>query len=91
MQTSVRVRVRLAAHDFWLAATPWQPESRVTITANIGEIFPVATDRMTPENAERWFPPFFDSDRQERGEHHGRAHRRIALVTLVVHALQKQS
>ena len=35
--------------------------------------------------------PFFDSDRQERGEHHGRAHRRITLVTLVVHALQKQS
>jgi len=48
MQASVRVRVRLAAHDFWLAATPWQPETRVTITANIGEIFPVATDRIRP-------------------------------------------
>jgi len=46
--------IRLAAHDFWLAATPWQPESRVTITANIGEIFPVATDRVPPEGVERW-------------------------------------
>jgi len=36
--------VRLAAHDFWLAATSWQPESRVTITANVGDTFPVATD-----------------------------------------------
>jgi len=52
MEASMRVRivlivgvlaftaVRLGAHDFWLAATPWQPESRVTITANIGEIAP---------------------------------------------------
>ena len=46
--------VQLAAHDFWLAATPWQPESRVTITANIGEAFPVPTDQMTPRSVERW-------------------------------------
>ena len=46
--------IRLAAHDFWLAATPWQPESRVTITASIGEIFPVPTDGMTLEGVERW-------------------------------------
>jgi len=46
--------IRLAAHDFWLAAAPWQPESRVTITANIGETFPVSTDRVAPEGVERW-------------------------------------
>ena len=46
--------IRLAAHDFWLAATSWQPESRVTITANIGETFPVPTDRVKPEGVERW-------------------------------------
>ena len=46
--------IRLAAHDFWLAATPWQPESLVTITANIGETFPVPTDNVTPAGVERW-------------------------------------
>ena len=46
--------IRLGAHDFWLAAAPWQPESRVTITANIGETFPVPTDRVAPEGVERW-------------------------------------
>ena len=46
--------IRLAAHDFWLAATPWQPGSRVTITANIGETFPVPTDNVKPEGVERW-------------------------------------
>src|SRR5262245_53038689 len=66
MEASMRVRVvlilgvlaftgvRLAAHDFWLAATPWQPESRATITANIGETFPVPTDQVTPRDVERW-------------------------------------
>src|SRR5262245_8345322 len=65
MEASMRVRVvlilgvlafmgvRLAAHDFWLAATPWQPESRVTITANIGETFPVPTDQVTPRDVDR--------------------------------------
>src|SRR5262245_18658324 len=65
MEASMRVRVvlilwifastvPLAAHDFWLAATPWQPESKVTITANIGETFPVPTDQVTPRGVERW-------------------------------------
>jgi hypothetical protein len=66
MEASMRVRVvlilgilastgiRLAAHDFWLAATSWEPGSRVTITANIGETFPVSTDQVSPEGVERW-------------------------------------
>lgn len=45
---------RLAAHDFWLAATPWEPETSVTISANLGAMFPVATDRISAEGVERW-------------------------------------
>jgi hypothetical protein len=44
--------VGLAAHDFWLAATPWRPESSVTI-ANSGETLPVPTDQVTPRGVER--------------------------------------
>ena len=40
----------LAAHDFWLSANPWVPGERVAITANVGEIFPTATD-FTPAGA----------------------------------------
>jgi uncharacterized GH25 family protein len=45
---------RVAAHDFWLAATPWEPETRVTISANLGAMFPVATDRIGADGVERW-------------------------------------
>jgi uncharacterized GH25 family protein len=48
------MRIPLAAHDFWLAATPWQPGSRVTISANLGESFPVGTDHVTPDGVEHW-------------------------------------
>ena len=50
----VLASARLAAHDFWLAATPWDPGTQVTISANLGEIFPVATDRVVAEGVERW-------------------------------------
>jgi uncharacterized GH25 family protein len=50
----VLASARLAAHDFWLAATPWDPGAQVTISANLGEIFPVATDRVVAEGVERW-------------------------------------
>ena len=30
---------RLAAHDFWLAATPWDPGAQVTISANLARSF----------------------------------------------------
>ena len=50
----VLASARLAAHDFWLAATPWDPGTQVTISANLGEIFPVATDHVVPEGVERW-------------------------------------
>ena len=45
---------RLTAHDFWLAATPRESGTRVTITANLGESFPVATDHIAPDGVERW-------------------------------------
>ena len=48
------MEIGLAAHDFWLAATSWEPGSRVTITANIGQTFPVATDHVTPEGVDLW-------------------------------------
>jgi uncharacterized GH25 family protein len=50
----VLASARLAAHDFWLAATPWDPGPQVTISANLGEIFPVATDRVVAEGVDRW-------------------------------------
>jgi uncharacterized protein DUF4198 len=46
--------IPVGAHDFWLAATPWQPGSRVTISANLGEVFPVGTDHVTPDGVEQW-------------------------------------
>lgn len=46
----------LAAHDFWLAANPWTPASgtRVTVTANVSDHFPVGTDYTAPERVEQW-------------------------------------
>jgi len=53
-----------------LAAAPWQPESRVTITANIGETFPLSTDRVAPEGVERWrvYGPGGENHRRSRGD-----------------------
>lgn len=48
------VGIPLSAHDFWLAANPWAPGLRVTITANVGEIFPHGTDHTTPDRVELW-------------------------------------
>jgi uncharacterized GH25 family protein len=40
----------LAAHDFWLAAAPWHaaPGSRITVTANVGDRFPIPTSYTDP-------------------------------------------
>jgi hypothetical protein len=46
--------VPLSAHDFWLAASPWMPALRVTITANVGDHFPNGTDHTTPNLVELW-------------------------------------
>jgi uncharacterized GH25 family protein len=49
--------VYLQAHDVWLSASPWQagPQTKnVIITANVGETFPVITDRATPAGVESW-------------------------------------
>ena len=46
---AVLVGVPISAHDFWLAASPWAPALRVTITANLGEHFPT---RDRPHDAE---------------------------------------
>ena len=51
---AVLVGVPLSAHDFWLAANPWVPALRVTITANLGERFPHGTDHTTPNLVELW-------------------------------------
>ena len=51
---TVLVGVPLSAHDFWLAASPWVPALRVTITANLGEHFPNGTDHTTPSQVELW-------------------------------------
>ncbi len=45
---------RVAAHDFWLAAAPWEPSTQVTISANLGEIFPVISDPLDLRGIERW-------------------------------------
>jgi hypothetical protein len=49
---------RLSAHDFWLAAESWDPpiDGRITITAGIGERFPIRTEFEPPDNwlAEWW-------------------------------------
>ncbi|MGH9197438.1 MAG: DUF4198 domain-containing protein, partial [Acidimicrobiia bacterium] len=39
------------AHDFWLAASPWhlKPGDRITITANVGERFPLPTSFTSPD------------------------------------------
>ena len=46
----------LAAHDFWLSATPWAPAAgaRVTVLANVGDHFPAGTDYTAPERVEQW-------------------------------------
>ncbi|MEK6630703.1 MAG: DUF4198 domain-containing protein, partial [Acidobacteriota bacterium] len=40
----------LVAHDFWLASSSWQaaPGSTVTLTANVGDRFPVAGSYTDP-------------------------------------------
>jgi hypothetical protein len=45
---------RLAARDFWLSAKPWEPDSPVTISANLGDTVPVGTDDIALEGVERW-------------------------------------
>lgn len=47
--------VALSAHDFWLAASPWRLSAgaRVTITANVGDRFPVPTSFTAPERVDR--------------------------------------
>ena len=47
--------VELSAHDFWLAASPWRPApgSRITVTANVGDRFPVPTSFTAPDRVER--------------------------------------
>lgn len=44
----------LAAHDFWLAASAWHatPGSTVTVTANVGDRFPVPTSYTDPARVE---------------------------------------
>ena len=44
---------RASAHDFWLAAHRL-PEGRVTVTGNVGEKFPVADSRTTPDRVDIW-------------------------------------
>ncbi len=46
----------LHAHDFWLAAAPWQPAEGVPIvvTGNVGEKFPVATHLPTIDRVNAW-------------------------------------
>ena len=51
---AVLVGVPLSAHDFWLAASPWVPALRVTITANVGDRFPNGTDHTMPNHVELW-------------------------------------
>ena len=45
---------RLAAHDFWLAASNWSPDPATPfgISAGVGEHFPKREDFKTPAN---WF------------------------------------
>lgn len=44
----------LGAHDFWLAASVWHaaPGTRITVTANVGERFPVPTSYTDPARVE---------------------------------------
>lgn len=46
--------VLLGAHDFWLAASSWHaaPGATVTVTANVGERFPVPTNYTDPARVE---------------------------------------
>lgn len=44
----------LAAHDFWLAADPWTPRERISISANVGDRFPAGTDFTPPQGVERF-------------------------------------
>ena len=74
--------IRLAAHDFWLAATPWQPESRVTITANIGETFPVPTDQVVPAAVESW--RLYGPDGEIRSDHEFRRDARTLAADVVL-------
>jgi hypothetical protein len=49
-----RIEIPWRLRDQPLAATPWDPGTQVTISANLGEIFPVATDHLAPEGVDRW-------------------------------------
>jgi len=51
----VLASAELSAHDFWLAASPWRPDpgSRITVTANVGDRFPVPTSFTAPERVDR--------------------------------------
>jgi uncharacterized protein DUF4198 len=51
---AVSAGIPLRAHDFWLAANPWVPESRVTISAHVGEHFPNGTEFTTPDRVGSW-------------------------------------
>lgn len=43
----------LAAHDFWLAASPWTPGASVTVTGNVGH-FPESTEYPDPAQVRSW-------------------------------------
>jgi hypothetical protein len=44
--------MQISAHDFWLAAT--RDGGTVTITGHIGETFPVADGKTTPDRVDTW-------------------------------------
>ncbi|MEQ1574701.1 MAG: DUF4198 domain-containing protein [Vicinamibacterales bacterium] len=49
-------RTQLDAHDFWLAAAPWQPAegAPIVVTGNVGEKFPVATHLPAIDRVDAW-------------------------------------
>jgi hypothetical protein len=49
----IAVSSPLAAHDFWLAATPWIPGASLTVTGNVGH-FPDSTEYPDPAEIRRW-------------------------------------
>lgn len=50
---SILAGSRLAAHDFWLAASPWTPGGSLTITGNVGH-FPESTEYPDPAMVRQW-------------------------------------
>ena len=51
---SILTCANLRADDFWLAAAPWRTaDGRVTITANVGQIFPMPENYTSPDRVER--------------------------------------